>query len=272
MGTLVYAGTTSHVSGIVRTPDADPEHSPALNAAWEQMTAEIAAADPDVVVLIAPDHYETFGLENLPIFCLGAAARHEAWNEHGIPGDTVQGAEAVGLSLHTSLVQAGFDVSLSREMTLDHGYLVPVQRLGLEQRHIVPFFINCNTEPLPSLQRCRDLGAALRRAIADLPSDVRVAVIGTGGVSHWVGLPRMGDINQEWDRAFLALIEDGDLDAITRLTDESIEQDAGNGALEIRTWVMAAACAGELGGRVLAYAPMYPWVTGIGVVTLAVSE
>lgn len=271
MGHLVYAGTTSHVSGIVRAPDADPEHSPRLDAAWTAMAADIAAADPDVVIVIGPDHHETFGLENLPIFCIGAAEEHLAWNEHGIPGEPVAGDVEVGLALHTSLVASGFDVSRAMEMNLDHGFLVPVQRLELGARRIVPFYINCNTPPLPSLQRCRDLGTALRAAIDALPGDTKVAVLGTGGVSHWVGVPRSGEINEEWDKRFLTLMEDGDLDAVVALTDEEILEDAGNGALEIRTWVVAAACAGEKGGRALAYAPMYPWVTGIGIVEMEVA-
>ena len=268
MGTLVYAGTTSHVSGIIRTPDAEPEHSARLNAAWTAMTAAIAAAAPDVVVLVAPDHYETFGPENLPIFCLGAAGQHDAWNEHGIPGDTVRGDEAVGLALHESLVHAGFDVSLSREMNLDHGFLVPVQRLRLGGRRIVPLYVNCNTPPLPSLQRCRDLGTALRVAIGDLPGDTSVAVLGTGGLSHWVGVPRSGEINEKWDRALLDLVARGELDAVAAMSDEEILEQAGNGALEIRTWVVASACAGDPGGRVLGYAPMSSWITGIGIVEL----
>ncbi|MFI8308306.1 hypothetical protein ACIF80_33860 [Streptomyces sp. NPDC085927] len=271
MGTLVYAGATSHVSGIIRNPDAHPEHSPRLDRAWQDMAAALEAADPDVVIVIATDHYETFGLENYPIFCIGAADQHEPWNEHGIPGRTVRGDERAALTLHTELVAAGFDVARSMDMRLDHGFTVPVQRLGLDERRIIPFFVNCNTPPLPALRRCRDLGSALREAIERLPEGLRVAVIGTGGVSHWVGVPRTGDINEAWDRRFLELIESGDLDPVLAMTDDQIDADAGNGALEIRTWIVAAACAGSSGGRLLAYAPMHAWVTGIGIVELAVT-
>jgi aromatic ring-opening dioxygenase catalytic subunit (LigB family) len=271
MGRLVYAGATSHVSGILRNADAHPEHSPRLDAAWRQMTADLERAAPDVVVVVATDHYETFGPENYPIFCIGAAPEHDAWNEHGIPGNTVQGDEEAGTALHAALVTAGFDIARSQEMNLDHAFMVPVQRLGIQERRIVPVFVNCNTPPLPSLTRCRDLGVALRAAIEQLPENITVAVIGTGGVSHWVGLPQMGQINEQWDREFLARMAAGDLDAVLALTDEQVATDAGNGALEIRTWVVAAACAGSSGGRLLAYAPMYAWVTGIGVLELAVA-
>jgi aromatic ring-opening dioxygenase catalytic subunit (LigB family) len=271
MATLVYAGATSHVSGIIRTPDAHPEHSPRLDQAWTQMAADIAAADPDVVIMIGTDHHETFGLENYPTFCVGAAEQHDAWNEHGIPGETVAGDEGAGLAILESLLAQGFDLARSHEMNLDHGFMVPIQRIGLEKRRIVPLFINCNTPPLPSLTRCRDLGVALRRAIAQLPDGLRVAVIGTGGVSHWVGLPRTGEINESWDSQFLDRYTTGDLDAIVAMTDDEIAEDAGNGALEIRTWVIAAAAAGGVGGTLLAYAPMHAWVTGIGIVQLEVA-
>lgn len=272
MATLVYAGATSHVSGIVRTPDAHPEYSPRLDAAWQEMIDALQRANPDVVVVVSTDHYETFGLENYPIFCIGAADIHGVWNEHGIPGHPVRGDVRVGSALHESLVGAGFDVARSMEMSLDHGFTVPIQRLGLGERRIVPIFVNCNTPPLPSLQRCRDLGVALRAAIEELPDDLTVAVIGTGGVSHWVGVPRTGEINEEWDHQFLQHVEAGNLEAVLKLSDEQIATEAGNGALEIRTWIVTAACAGSAGGRRLAYAPMRAWVTGIGIVELEVAS
>lgn len=271
MAQLVYAGATSHVSGIIRTPDIDPEKSPIINRAWEEMTANIAAANPDVAILIGTDHQETYGLENYPVFAIGQADTYPAWNEHGIPGETSTGNAEISGELHRLLVHSGIDISVSMEMPLDHGYTVPIQRLKLEERQIVPLFINCNQPPLPTLARARQLGAALRAAIEALPAELRVAVIATGGVSHWVAVPRQGEINEEWDDRFLTMITDADLDTLVQLTDEEILEDAGNGALEIRTWVAAAACAGEAGGRRLAYAPMYQWVTGIGIVELEVA-
>lgn len=272
MAELVFAGTTSHVSGIIRTPDADPERSPILDRAWQEMTSAIAQADPDVVIVVGTDHQETYGLENYPVFAIGQADSYPAWHEHGIPGETSLGAPEVSAQLRASLLTSGIDISVSMEMPLDHGYTVPIQRLGLEGRRIVPLFVNCNQLPLPTLERCRQLGVALRQAIEALPGDLKVAVIGTGGVSHWVAVPRQGDINEEWDQRFLQLVADGDLDAIVGMTDEDILEEAGNGALEIRTWVVASAYAGGAGGKLLAYAPMYPWVTGIGIVELEVAS
>lgn len=264
-GQLVYVGATSHVGAIIKNPDAHPERSRRLDAAWRTMTADLAAADPDAVVVIATDHYETFGLEHYPIFCIGAAETYEAWGEYGNPGGTVAGAPAVSRGLQTGLVARGFDVARSEDMRLDHSFMVPILRLGLQERAVVPVFVDCNTPPLPTLQRCHALGAALRAAIADLPGDTRVAVIATGGISHWVGLPRFGDVNEEWDHAFLDRLAHGDTAALLATGDDEILRDAGNGALEIRTWLAAFACAGGRGATTLAYEPMPDWAIGIGI-------
>ncbi|WP_216915619.1 hypothetical protein [Nocardia noduli] len=269
MGRLVYAGATSHVGAIIKNPGAHPDRVEVLNAAWERMVADIANADPDVVVIIATDHYETFGLEHYPIFCLGSAERFPAWGEFGNPGGEVAGEPVTADALHASLVADDFDVAKAMEMNLDHSFMVPILRLGLQQRAVVPFFVNCNTPPLPSLTRCRDLGLALRSAIEALPGNTAVAVVATGGVSHWVGLPEFGKINQAWDQEFLARLERGCLDDVLALSDAEILEQAGNGALEIRTWLTAQSCAGGT-ATVLGYAPMPDWAIGIGVVHMEV--
>lgn len=271
MATLAFAGATSHVSGIIRTPDADPDRAAALNTGWEHLARSIREAAPDVIVLIGTDHQETYGLENYPVFALGQADQYPAWNEHNIPGGPLKGRMDISAQLHEQLIHQGIDISVSMHMPLDHGYTVPMQRLDLEDIPVVPLFVNCNQPPLPTMKRCRQLGEALRQAIEALPADLNIAVLATGGVSHWVAIPGQGDINEEWDREFLATIAAGDLDTITAMTDEEILEAAGNGALEVRTWVVASACAGDRGGEVLAYEPMYPWITGIGILSLVVA-
>jgi aromatic ring-opening dioxygenase catalytic subunit (LigB family) len=224
-----------------------------------------------VVILISPDHQEAFGLENLPVFAIGSAQTHRAIREHGIPVDDVAGAPLIAQALHGSLLAQEFDVAIAHEMPLDHGFLVPVKRLGLQERRVVPVHVSCNNPPLPTLNRCRALGLALRRAIDGLPEGTVVAVLGLGALSHWVAVPRMGEINEEWDRRVLDRLEAGDLDSIAAMTDDEILEDAGNGALEIRTWLVAAACAGGR-ARTVAYAPMRSWVTGIGVTEFDVAR
>jgi aromatic ring-opening dioxygenase catalytic subunit (LigB family) len=271
MSTLAYVGATSHVGAILKNPGAKPESSALLNRAWEQMTAELAAARLDAVIVVGTDHYETFNLENHPTFCLGVADSFHGWGEFDIPAVEVTGAPAIAKELLAGLIGRGFDMSRSHEMPLDHSYTVPIQRLGLTATPVIPLYINCNTPPLAAAARCRDLGFAIRDVIAGLAGDLRIGLIATGGVSHWVGLPRFGDINQEWDRQFLGLFADAKLDDLVGLRDEDILADAGNGALEVRSWIVAQAAAGNPHADVLEYQPMEPWATGIGIVRMAVS-
>ncbi|GII95247.1 hypothetical protein [Sinosporangium siamense] len=265
MARLALAAATSHVGAIVKNAGAEPENSGPLHDAWRLLDADIAALDLDAVVVVATDHYETFGLENYPTFCLGLAGIHQGWGEFGNPGGTVPGRPELALSLLDGLHRRGFDVARSHTMPLDHSFTVPLTKLpSAAAAGVVPLFVNCNTPPLPSLARCVELGRALADTIASLGGNQRIGVIGTGGLSHWVGLPRFGDINEEFDRNLLSLLEKGDLDEILTWSDEHIQEQAGNGALEIRTWLIAAAAAGG-SCRTYAYRPMFPWTVGIGI-------
>ncbi|SOD99410.1 2,3-dihydroxyphenylpropionate 1,2-dioxygenase [Blastococcus haudaquaticus] len=269
MSGVAWAGATSHVGAILRNPHAAPERSDGLNAGWDAMAAEIRAARLDALVVVATDHYETFRLEHYPTFCVGVADEYEGWGEFGNPAGVVSGSPAISAGLLDGLVSGGFDVSRSHEMPLDHSFMVPLLRLGLGDLPIVPLFVNCNTPPLPSLARCVALGTALGRAAAALPGGPRLGVLGTGGVSHWVGLPRFGEVNEEWDGHFLDLMATGRVEEVLGWSDDEILADAGNGALEIRTWLVAQGAAGAAGGRLLGYAPMPEWAIGIGIMSMA---
>ena len=272
MSEITYIGASSHVGAIIKAPDLLPERSRLLNKAWDQMAAEIHDAALDAVIVIGTDHYETFGLEHYPSFCLGVADNYEAWGEFGNPEGHVVGAPSASHQLLESLVQRGFDISRSHEMPLDHAFMVPIVRLGLTDLPIIPLFINYNTPPLPTLRRCRELGEAIRSAVREMPGNLRVGIIATGGVSHWVGLPQYGNINPEWDKEFLSLLANGGLEEVLDWSDAEILKNAGNGALEIRTWIVAQAASGSLTGSVLSYQPMPPWAIGIGIMRMDVTS
>jgi len=131
---------------------------------------------------------------------------------------------------------------------------------------VVPIVQNCAVAPMPSLGRCYRLGAALRRAIEQWPNPARVALIGAGGLSHWVGMPGMGRINVDFDRWFLSRLAAGRAEEVVTLTDAEVER-AGNGAHEIRSWLTVAGAVPGKPARVLAYEPITAWVTGMGVIS-----
>jgi hypothetical protein len=114
------------------------------------------------------------------------------------------------------------------------------------------------------LRRWYAFGVALGEAIRSYVGLDRVALVGAGGLSHFIGVPRVGDIDEEFDRWFLDVLERGDIEAVLDLPDEELEL-AGNGAHEIRSWLAVAGAVAPARGQTMSYEPIYPWITGMGV-------
>ncbi|MDG2376797.1 MAG: hypothetical protein P8M18_10670, partial [Woeseiaceae bacterium] len=106
---------------------------------------------------------------------------------------------------------------------------------------IIPVNINCQGPPLTPLHRAWAFGEALRRA-CDSVSE-KVALVGTGGISHWPATPDSGKINQDWDREFLDRLVRQDKEALLSYSDVDTYAEAGQGGFEIRTYIAAAAAA-----------------------------
>ena len=131
--------------------------------------------------------------------------------------------------------------------------------IGLGERNWGP------TEPWLEIAKVWIPGhPALGEAVRSFPEPLRVAVVGAGGLSHHVGTPTVGDIDEEFDRWFLDRLEQGRIEELLDLTDAEIEL-AGNGAHEIRSWLTVAGAAAPGTARTLAYEPVYPWITGMAV-------
>jgi aromatic ring-opening dioxygenase catalytic subunit (LigB family) len=128
---------------------------------------------------------------------------------------------------------------------------------------IVPILINCVQPPLPTMRRCNDFGRWLGSALAAYPDLERVAILATGGISHDLATPRMGMVNEAFDREFLRLLEAGDGAAVVRHATDHVHE-AGNGAEEIRMWLAAMGAAGSRRFHTRYYRAVSDWYTGIG--------
>jgi aromatic ring-opening dioxygenase catalytic subunit (LigB family) len=168
------------------------------------------------------------------------------------------------------MIEGDFDVVSVAEMKLDHAFSCPLSFLMRDlDIPLLPIYVNCTVPPLPSHARCRAFGERLGDVLRAQNIAGRIAIVGTGGISHWVGLPQTGQINETFDRAFLDLMETGQLDAIVDLNSQDVIEKAGNGAAEIRNWLIAAAAARAHKAKRLAYEPVSAWKTGIGLVELS---
>jgi protocatechuate 4,5-dioxygenase beta chain len=110
------------------------------------------------------------------------------------------------------------------------------------------------------------VGAFVGSFIRSRPAAERIAVLATGGLSHWVGTPETGRINPEWDQWVLDHVARADVDALARLTPAEIERDGGNGGQEIRNWIALLGAVPGWKGEVLAYEPVPEWITGCATV------
>ncbi|MDX3233850.1 hypothetical protein [Streptomyces sp. ME19-01-6] len=271
-GRIVGAFATSHSPGITGWPErAASDARATVEQAYAEVRRRIEDLEPDAVIAVSVEHFTNFHLGTLPAFAiatgdsyLGPATAEMAGflnvEQHQYPG-----AAALGSHLYAFALGAEFDPALVEGgLEFDENFCVPLKHLDPGSRYpLVPVIVNGVNPPWPTPKRCYDFGRMIREAVESQSGAERVVVLATGGLSHWVGLPESGDINEEFDRAFIARLESGDPQRLTEYTNEEIDR-AGNGAHEIRTWLVAAGAAG-VGFDVLAYAPVPAWLTGTAV-------
>ena len=271
---LVFAGVCSHAPGITgRARMADPGIMREFHDAYRGMAEELAAARPDVLIVIAAEHFANFFMNNMPAFAVGMADGYEGPIEDpqwlGIPRTRIPGNAALSRRLIQYMMQT-VDLSYAEEWKFDHGIMVPLSFLtpGYDLP-VIPMNINCQGPPLAPLHRAWALGEALRRA-ADLVPE-RIALVGTGGISHWPATPDSGKINEAWDREFLRRWATNDRPAMLSYSDEDTLREAGQGGFEIRTFIGVAAAARGT-GRVLHYRPIPIFAVGCTVATMDIGN
>jgi aromatic ring-opening dioxygenase catalytic subunit (LigB family) len=236
-------------------------------AAFRAMGEHMKAARPQALLVLSDDHLHNFFLDNLPALCIGAADRYDTPVEHWLkaakrvlPGDT-----ALGAHLLNSALEGDFDPAFSMELTLDHGVLTPLELAGIDwPLPVVPVLFNCVQPPLPPVRRCYEFGRLLGRALRAYAGLERVAILATGGLSHDLATPRMGLVNESFDRTLLALLEAGVPEPVLRHATERVHE-AGNGAEEIRMWLAAMGAADGGRFRTRYYRAVAEWYTGIGI-------
>jgi aromatic ring-opening dioxygenase catalytic subunit (LigB family) len=153
---------------------------------------------------------------------------------------------------------------LSYRLRLDHGTCIPLWRAGVSpDLPLVPLLVNDLEAPMPSIKRCFAWGRLLRRAIESYPEPLRVAVLGTGGLSHSIGEPTMGLIDEEFDHACIKHFENGEEREMDAFLTEALPR-TGNGAQEMRDWVIAHAAAGSTGFELIDYFPSPATLVGAG--------
>jgi len=245
---------------------ASDEHRAATLAGFAQLGRAFSDAGIETIVTFTSEHIVNLEPRLAPPFLIGTGESHAAFPEpqFRLAPLTRRGDPELAEELVRALYARGFDPAHSTELRLDHGTTLPLEQLGIpEGVAIVPIIINSLFPPLPTLARCRELGAAVAAALGGSALRRRVALLATGGISHTVGAPGMERNDPGFDAAFLGALAQGDLERACSFPDAALNA-CGNGTHEIRNWVAVAGAMRPALPRVvtdIAFAP--GWDSGV---------
>jgi protocatechuate 4,5-dioxygenase beta chain len=261
----------------LETEDVIRGYADRIDKGFAELNRQLSAYQPDVVVMVSDDQGEVFDKDTcMPSLALCGAA--ELWGTLGLDWIGPEGTRRVDLRGHSELaaylanrlVQAGFDLTYLPSFKpmgrpgrgLSHGFVRPAPKLlpNLDIP-VVPVLLNCYYPPLPTAQRCYELGRALRALLDERPE--RIAIYGSGGLSHDPGGPRAGWIDERLDHFVLDALRSGKPEQLLGLyTVDSDTMRGGTG--EIRNWIVVAGAMAERKAEVVDYIPAHHAVTGLG--------
>lgn len=273
MASIVGGFCLPHVPLIAGAPDAAPEEkSRKVHSGFEYVRESIERLNADAVIVIGDDHCAMFDSSCQPSILIGIGDLEgpiEPWLN--IPRAPMPNHCSLAEHIMSFGFESGFDWGVAKTLALDHSTVIPIHFAVPKGLPAIPIYISSGMEPLIRGKRCKQLGEMLRQAVSAWPADERVVILGTGGISHWVGMADMGSVNEAFDRRILDLVDARDVDSLVSLTDREIIDQAGNGALEVRNWIVAMAALPEAVPRLILYEPVKEWITGLGFVALEVA-
>ncbi len=277
MAEIVFAAGAPHAPGLIGLLDAAPSDvKDIVVTTYRNLADAMVSAKADVLIVFANDHLANSRIRAYPDFLIGMAAEHRGpfeWFKPwiGCEDYTVKGAPEVAAALFDGMTRRGIRMFAQAEnLKFDDNISVPVQLTKLADLGIpmVPVLQNCTVPPIPDQHRCYAVGEALGDFIRnDLPGGMRVALLGSGGLSHEPGGARYYFIDEAFDRWFLDLVASGDHDRLLKeLTLEKMEAAGSGGTSELLSWVVVLGAIGSKPGRNFGYTVHRDFKCGVGAV------
>jgi aromatic ring-opening dioxygenase catalytic subunit (LigB family) len=274
MATVAAVMAATHAPGLTgwfdRAPESDQK---VVLEGYGELRRRLEAARPDVMLMLANDHLLNWPINNIPDYTVGIGEEHVGpadWFDEwlALPKYRLKGRPDLARAIVREGARLGIMFAYLTRLELDDGISVPLHYLTPEmQIPLIPITLNCTVPPIPSSERAYQLGEALRKIVTThWPTEVRVAVIATGGLSHEPGGPRYLQVDEAFDRWFLERLAEGDHRRIVReCTVERMEAAGSGGTAELLAWIAALPfTAGP--AEVLGYARSLAWRTGTGMV------
>src|SRR5215831_7953356 len=252
MGEIVAAMATCHAPQLFTyPPDEDPAQLDASIAGMRELGKILDETRPDVIVFIGSDHLETFSIDCVPTFAILAGSRAMA-EFAGRSYDLPVHREMAEDFLY-KLVGADFDIAYSEDALLGHTFAVPFEFLIAERDiPVIPIHINVYMPPLPGPKRCAALGRKIAEIIASRPE--RVAIVASGGMSHYPGTWKYPHPEYDFDKWMIAELERGNTSALFDLTSEQLDE-VGN--TELLPWALMFGAIGDVPGELIQYTPTW---------------
>lgn len=276
MGKIVGGFLVPHDPVMFVVPDAPAEDiRKRMWGAFDTCAERLAGLNATSVVIIGADHYFNFGTGCLPQYIIGTGDVDGPLDVlPGLKRQVIPTSEKLAGFIADHGHDNGFDWAVARAFTVDHAVAIPDRlivdpvRARGQSIGTIPVYIAAGVDPYIKMKRAVELGGAIKAAVEAMPDDERVVVIGSGGISHWVGTPEMGKVNEAFDHEIMDYACTGNLAAIQGLSDDYILENGGNGGMEVRQWAVAMGAMPGARGEIIDYAPVREWVTGLGFVQL----
>ncbi|MDH5360556.1 MAG: class III extradiol dioxygenase subunit beta [Gammaproteobacteria bacterium] len=246
MAKIIAGIGTSHVPAIGAAIDkgltADPYWQPFMDGI-EPARKWMKEHKPDVCIIVYNDHASAFSLESISTFSIGVAAEFppadEGFGPRQVP--TVMGEPELAWHMAESLILDEFDMTIVNKMPVDHGLTVPLSIMYGQPDAwpclVVPICVNVVQYPPPTGNRCFNLGKAIRKAVDSFPKDYRVAIFGTGGLSHQLQGERAGLTNPEYDKQWLDKLV-SQPDSAKAISHTEYLREAGTEGIEAIMWLV----------------------------------
>lgn len=253
MGEIVAAVGTCHTPYLfTRPPDENPEQLDLCVRAMQELGTVLDETKPDVVLFFGSDHVETFSVSCIPSFAIIAGNRAFA-TFAGRDYDLPIHREMAEDLLDQLITRHKFDLAYSEDAELGHAFAIPFEYvLGGRNIPVIPFFTNVYVPPLPTPQRCAALGHAVAEVIKGRRE--RVAVVASGGMSHFPGTVKYLHPEFDFDRWLVAQMEAGNADALLGMSQSQLDE-VGN--TEMLNWAVMYGAIGSRPGELIEYIPTW---------------
>jgi len=253
MARIIGGITTSHIPAVgnaISEGLTQDHYWKRFFDGYEPVKTWLDEKKPDVIIIVYNDHGLNFFLDKAPTFAIGCADEYQNADEGwGLkPTSPFTGDAQFSWHLAESLINQEFDMCTCQEMLVDHGFVNPMRALFGDHEvwpvKTVPLAINTVQHPLPSAKRCYKLGQALKVAVESYPEDLKVVIVGTGGMSHQLQGERAGIIDIEYDLATMESIINEPSWFYNQSNDAIIEK-AGTEGIETIMWLTMRGAMGD---------------------------